>query len=547
MRQSQPNTSATDAANAAAECIKSAQRARSARRGHEATWREAFDYGAPERGAGIDSDETYDAGTDQTKRARVLSSVTAEAAENLAANLQGGAVPSNTRWFDLAVDGADDFGKRWLSDAAQFVWANIHASNFDAEAFDAMTDMVHAGWFALYIEEAQGGGYQFETWPMSQVFVESSKSGGRVDIVYRCYKMTADQAAAKYGIDALSERTRDLVMDGKGDTMVAFVHRIQPRKVWMPGALLSKHFPIESLVVEEATRHTVRESGYHEMPVVVPRWSRMPRSAYAVGPVCSALPDVRMLNKLRNNEIQATDLAVAGMWIAEDDGVLNPKTIKVGPRRVIVANSVDSMKELKSGSDFNVAFTAEDRLERQIRRKLYADQLQAQDGPQMTATEVHVRVALIRQLLAPVFGRLQAEFLQPLIERCFGIAYRAGVLGMAPESIAGRSFHVRYVSPMARAQKLEEVHAIQQYGEFIGAQVAAGFATAADNYDPDEASRAVADGLGVPQRVVPDKRSVQALRDARKQDAQNQQQQAMQQQATTSVTDAMAKRMAQAA
>ena len=101
-------------------------------------------------------------------------------------------------------------------------------------------------------------------------------------------------------------------------------------------------------------------------------------------------------------EKAAQDLAIAGMWIAEDDGVLNPRTVKVGPRRIIVANSVDSMKPLLTGADFNVAFTAEERLQASIRKIMMADQLQPQDGPAMTATEVHVRVALIRQLLGPV-------------------------------------------------------------------------------------------------------------------------------------------------
>jgi hypothetical protein len=67
----------------------------------------------------------------------------------------------------------------------------------------------------------------------------------------------------------------------------------------------------------------------------------------------------------------------------------------------------------------------QDKLQAQIRKILMADQLQAQDGPAMTATEVHVRVNLIRQLLGPIYARLQAEYLQPLIERCFGLAYRA--------------------------------------------------------------------------------------------------------------------------
>jgi hypothetical protein len=50
------------------------------------------------------------------------------------------------------------------------------------------------------------------------------------------------------------------------------------------------------------------------------------------------------------------------MWIAEDDGVLNPRLVKVEPRRIVVANSVDSMKPLLTGADFNVVFTVEERL-----------------------------------------------------------------------------------------------------------------------------------------------------------------------------------------
>lgn len=518
------------------------------RRRHEATYRECYDFVHPARGAGFDGGSTtMDANAEQVKRARVLSSVATDAAENLTANVVAGVVPANSRWFELSVDGAGDAEKRWLSEASDTIWQNIHSANFDAEVFDSMFDVVAAGWCALYIDEdREHGGYTFEAWPMSQCYIDSTRPGGPVDIVSREYQMTAEQAARAYGISSLSAKTRDLVMN-KPDTMLDFVHVIEPRPIHVPGAVLAKNLPISSTVIEVAEKHTVRESGYHEMPVVVPRWSRLPKSAYATGPVASALPDIRLLNRLRANELSATELAIAGMWIAEDDGVLNPKTIRVGPRKVIVANSVDSMKPLLTGSDFNVAFTAEERLERAIRKRLLADQLQPQDGPAMTATEVHVRVALIRQLLGPVFGRLQAEFLQPLVERCFGLAYRAGVLGAAPAALAGRSFHVKYISPMARSQRLEDVTAIERYGMFVANQVNAGYAQAADLYDPDEASRKVADDLGVPKSIVPDAKRVQALREGRKADQQQQAMQQQQQAAQQSMTDAMTTRMANAA
>lgn len=150
----------------------------------------------------------------------------------------------------------------------------------------------------------------------------------------------------------------------------------------------------------------------------------------------------------------------------------------------------------------------------------------------MTATEVHVRVALIRQLLGPVYGRLQAEYLQPLITRCFGIAYRAGVLGQAPESLVGRNYSIRYISPLARSQKLEEVTAIDQFVAGA-AQAAAIDPTVMDNVDLDEAQRIRGEALGVPSSVIRSKADVEAKREQRAADqqaAQQQEQQALMQQ-----------------
>ncbi|MCM3011714.1 portal protein, partial [Bacillus subtilis] len=156
---------------------------------------------------------------------------------------------------------------------------------------------------------------------------------------------------------------------------------------------------------------------------------------------------------------------------------------------------------LQPSSNFQLAETRIEKLQGQIRKTLMADQLQPQDGPAMTATEVHVRVDLIRQLLGPIYGRLQAEYLQPLIARCFGLAYRAGVFPPPPPSLGGQNFAVQYQSPLARAQKLEEVSAIERLmGDLtVIAQVDQ---SAIDNVDTDEAVRQTAKNLGVPDAIM---------------------------------------------
>ncbi|EHD22083.1 MULTISPECIES: portal protein [Brenneria] len=506
----------------AAKLIKRVDSLKAIRSPNESVWRECYDYTYPLRGAGFSSD-VLDAQSGRSKIAKLLDGTATDSTRILASALMSGMTPANAQWLDLGSEGLTDDQKAWLSICATLVWENIHAANFDAEAYESCLDVVCAGWFALYIDEdREDGGYTFQQWPLPQVYATSSRRDGIVDTVYRCYQLSAEQAVKEFGEDRVSDKIRDEVKK-KPDTKFDFIHAIFPRESYVVDARLAKNMRFASYHIEVAEKKIDRESGYHEFPVAVPRWMKIPGNPYGVGPVYDALPDCKELNEIKRMEKAAQDLAISGMWIAEDDGVLNPRTVKVGPRRIIVANSTDSMKPLLTGADFNVAFTAEERLQAQIRKILMADQLQPQNGPAMTATEVHVRVALIRQLLGPVYGRFQAEYLQPLVERCFGIAFRAGAFPPMPESMHHANFNVRYISPLARAQKLEDVTAIERMAVNI-AQLAQINPQVTDLVDTDQATRVISDALGVPARVMRSADDVATLRDQR---AQAQQQQLM--------------------
>lgn len=509
--------------------IKRVDTLKAARQSHESVWRECYDFTYPLRGSGF-STQVLDAQSAKSKVAKLLDGTATDSARMLASALMSGMTPANAQWLSLDSESLPDDAKAWLSTCASLIWENIHSSNFDAEGYEANLDVVCAGWFALYIEENQEeGGYSFQQWPLAQVFVASTRSDGIIDTVFRCYQLTAAQAVKKFGDREVSEKIRKAAKD-KPDDKFDFLHAIFPRDNYVVNARLAKNMRFASYNIEVTGKKVVRESGYHEFPVCVPRWMKIPGTSYGIGPTYDALPDCKELNETKRMEKAAQDLAISGMWIAEDDGVLNPRTVKVGPRKIIVANSVDSMKPLLTGADFNVAFTAEQRLQAAIRKIMMADQLQPQDGPAMTATEVHVRVALIRQLLGPVYGRFQAEYLQPLVVRCFGLAFRAGVFPEPPESMNAANFNVKYISPLARAQKLEDVTAVQQLAATVG-QLVAVYPDAKDNVDSDEAVRVVSEGLGVPAKVLRSSADVASMRDERAKAQQQQAQQALMMQA----------------
>lgn len=503
------------------------------RQPHEQVWLDCFDHSFPIRGSGLQSGNPLTAQQALDRKARLLHGVATDAGRTLAAALVAGAVPSSSVWALLAVSGADDEAKAWLEEKGKQLHEEVHASTFDAAVYECAQDMVAAGWFALYIDEdREKGGFTFDQWPLAQVFASSTRAGGPVDTVFRKYSLTAEQAVREFGDTGVSAVVLKKSIE-EPDSPVELCHAIYPRTPYVVNARMAKNLPVASCHFELETHKMLRESGYHEMPVIVPRWAVIPGSVYAVGPMFDALPDARQLNEYIRMDTMNAELAIAGMWIAEDDGVLNARSMKVGPRKVIVANSVDSVKQLSAGGDWQLADARITGLANAIRRVLMADQLQPQDGPVRTATEVHVRVGQIRQLLGPIYGRLQAEWLAPMVERCFGLMYRAGVFGQAPESLGGGSLKVKYNNPLARAQKLEDVAAIERLnGNLQGlaalGEVAPGATAALDVIDFDANIRTLVEGLGVPIKNTRNADQLQAFRDARAQQQEQAQQQAKQ-------------------
>ena len=518
---------------------------------HTQVWKDCADLTYPARAHGLDN-EIISATDAQQRKAIIFDSTPGDACKVGSASVMGSMVPSNARWFDLDVGQESQEEQTYLEEFAKFMWENIHASNFDAEAFDGMLDQMLFGWNVLYCDERDEGGYYFELWPIGQCYVASSRSGSVVDTVYRAYTYSVSQCVAEFGLDKVSQKVRELHAAGKFDDPVRLVHAIEPRQLYATGARLARNLPFASVHMEIDSGQLLRESGYHEFPCMVPRWARLPGSAYATGPMSDALPDARTLNEVVKWGLMGAETAIAPPMVAEDDGVLNVKNIRMGPRKIIVANSVDSIKPLITGAKVEFAEIKAERLQASIRKILLADQLPPADGPVKTAYEWAVRVETMRKILGPMFGRFQSEFLQPLVERTFGITWRANersgyaLVGEPPKSLLGRSFTVRYLSPLARSQRIEDVAAMDRFEQslFVEAQVDP---TVLDVYDLDAAARERGHLLGVPQKLVLDEKKTAARREAKQKAQQAQQQQQMAAQGQAEMQGAVAQRVANAA
>lgn len=518
---------------------------KSARSVHESHWRDCYRFGAPERQQ-VFGDSSVSFGKErETQRADLFDSTAAEAVQLLVASIVSGVTPSNAQWFEAVPDGIDDEtemseGERWLEDVCKFMFRNIHAANFDSEAPETVTDVTVAGWGIIYIDinREAGGGYVFESWALGDCFIGSTRADQIIDTVYREHRMTAEAMINEYGEQNCHSSIVETAKRNPND-MINLLHIICPRKSKGAGQL-NKDMPFASYHIDLANKHLVKESGFHEFPCAVPRMRRIPNSLYGNGQMSYALPDAKSANRLMRITLESADLALGGMWLAKDDGVLNPHTVKIGPRRVIVANDTDSMKRLDDGTNFQVADYLLTGLQGGIRKKLMADQLPPIGAKQMTATEINTRTSIIRQMLGPTYGRFQAEYLIPLLDRCFGLAFRSGVLGAPPKELQGRNLSFKFTSPMALAQRAEQVAATEQFIASV-AGAAEIEPTILDNINFDAAAQIMGTGRGVPASVLRSAEEMQELRQARQEAQQAQQEQQQQQQMQAMAGQAIAK------
>ena len=482
-------------------------------------WQDILDYVMPRK-----ADVTF-VRAKGTKRTEVLYDSTAITANNLlAASLQGTLTSASLPWFHLKLRDTtlneDREIQLWLEDSAKRMYETFNESNFNTEVHELYLDLVSIGTGAIFVEEGNKGfdkeGIHFNCLHIAEYFIQENING-KVDTLYRKYKLTARQAIQEFGEENIGEKILEASKE-KPDKQFNFIHAVEPtedyeRALGETGTKL----PVHSCHVCVEDKMKVRTGGYNEFPYLVPRWSKATGEIFGRSPSYNALPDIKTLNKAVEIGLKAWAKAIDPPLLVQDDGVIG--RVRMTPAGITVVRNDGAIKPLQIGSNWQITDMKENQLRTAIRQAYYSDQLQLQDGPQMTATEVQVRYELMQRLLGPTLGRFQSEFLNPLIERTFGIMFRAGALLPEPDIIKGQQIDVEYVGPLARSQRMEEAVAIERLYT-LAMNVVQVDPTIMDNINHDEAIRLRSTLLGVPKSVLRGKDEVQAMREMRAEEQQ---------------------------
>jgi len=452
-------------------------------------------------------------------------STATQAGQDLAAWINGNMTGRGMDWFSLKKGGELDEDKQfqeWLEESQKKQLAAFRESNFASEWNEVLLDLVFFNTGCLFAEESEivkpgFNGFNFLSVPPGTYSVMLGRDR-RAQGLFREFELQA-QAAFERWPDKVSDEIKEAA-NKDPSKLFMFIHACFPGD-WFKGNHRNQGKAFASYYVDAKKKIIMNQGGYTNFPYFVIPWLRESGETYGRGPGWTALPEVRTAHKAQELFLQDWALTIRPPLKVKDQGVIG--SVRITPAGLTVVNKMEDIEPLFTGSKYS-----ENRFKREdhravIREMFHGDKVKfipprEQTGA-MTAYEVARRYQMAQVLLGPTFGNIIDHGLDLLVEFGFNMMLRNGAFQDPPGDI--EQVDVQYESPLAKAQRIGEVEAINSTLEAVGLMVEAK-PDIFDNFDLDGTAIQIGENFGYPTKLINDKEEVKALRNAR---AEAQQQQ----------------------
>ena len=453
-------------------------------------YEEAYEYGLPQR----NMYQGYYEGNvpSQGKMNRVFDSTAIDSTQKFANKIQSGLFPPYKKWCrleagnDIPPESRDEVQKK-LDKYTDQMFTVMRQSNFDLAMGEFLLDLA-VGTSVMLIQPGDAfNPIQFTAVPQYLIALEEGPQG-TVDNVYRKYKIRTEAIMRTYPDAIISTELQRLIDNEKTEVVELFeaviyhtergdycYHVIHPKS---KSELVFRKIP--------------------ESPWVVSRYMKVPGEVFGRGPLLTANPDIKTLNKTLELVLKNASLAISGVYTAADDGVLNPSNVRIAPGSIIpVARNAGpqgaSLAPLPRSADFNVSQIIINDLRMNIKKILLDESLPPDNMSARSATEIVERMKELSQNLGSAFGRLITETMTPVVARVLSIMNEKGMIRL-PLRVNGLEVKITPISPLAKAQNLDDINDVMQFAQIANSLGAGGQA----EIKPEMIAKYVGDKLGIP-------------------------------------------------
>lgn len=488
---------------AALKVLARLRRAERLRQPHEGMMQECYDYALPTK-QGI-----FGQAAGEDRMVKIFDETAVVGAQEFASRIQAGLMPPFARWAALVAGGevpADqkDEVTQALEGATEYLFDLIQESNLSDEVGEALLD-VAVGTAFLEIEEGDATRpFVAKALPLSGMWIDTGPDD-RIDTFIRKHRMRTSHIRLKWPraqIPASLDRIYTEAIEGRDDPECCIIECVR-RDYAQP----NEERWVRELVHEADQSLLMTESmvGEGSCPIIGFRWSKMAGEVWGRGPLVLAMPAIKTVNLTMELIFENAELAIAGIWTAEDDGVINVSTIQLVPGTVIpVAAGSAGLKAQGPAGNFDVSQLVLNEFRQAIKKALFNDSLDTPGKTPRTATEIAERQADLARQIGASFARLMNELVKPAVARLVYLMRRRRMI-----ELPGKIHKIHSTSPLARSQQMQDVSNFSQYGQLVQQMFGPQVANLVLNHE--EAAPWLASKMDVPKKLVRSATDQQAL------------------------------------
>ncbi len=461
---------------------------------------DCYEYALPQR-------ESFYSESIAAKRSeRIFDETAVVGVQEFASRLQSGIVPSYARWAELtAGTEIPEENKKEvnviLDNVTDYVFEVIQNSNFAQEVHESFLDMA-VGTGVLVVEEGDAvNPIRFKALPLPQVLLDSGHDD-KIDHIFRERRIKFKQLLNAYPEAVLPPRmVDDMVKDPERDCKiieVCYRNYDNTKEEENVFCVISELY--------QAKLHSKVFKGIGSNPFLVYRWSKCAGEVFGRGPLQMALPAIKTANLVIELILENAQMAISGMYQVEDDGVINVDNIQLIPGTIIPkALGSTGLTPVQAAGDFRVSDIVIKDMRTNIKKALYNDMLgNPNEKTPMSATEVAERMADLSRQIGAAFGRLQAELVNPVLQRVLYILKKQGKIKLPV--VNGREIKIRSSSPLAQAQQQQDVATLDRFMGLLQARMGPQLANML--VKQEDAAKFMGKKMGIPEELIRDKKEM---------------------------------------
>ena len=395
--------------------------------------------------------------------------------------------PPNMCWFAYEAENKKlnkvDVVTSYYGNATSVIYSLIMNSNFSMEMCESFLDIGYAGIINVYLEKDEKRAYNFKNIPYPESYIRENNKG-RIDTVYRIFKMTARQILQEYNLpdDSIPEEIKNEAEKTDYNTnskRYTIIHAVEPnlkRKFDEDGKPLpgNKNMPYMSIYVCVETKTKLRDSGYDYNPYSVARFEKKSGSVYGFSPARSILRTAKANNKAWSLTFKTAEKIIDPVTNL-DSRCYDKKSIKpqyyTNPAAVNMYDGSSGNPPQYAPVPTNLPFSDYilTKFQKSINAAYFVDmfqmltQLNQDTKTQRTAFEISQLVGEKHSMIIPVVSRILEELFTALLRNCFYLAETAGLLGTKPSQLEGQSsLNITFVSPLALSTRMGDINKFNQ-------------------------------------------------------------------------------------